>query len=225
MSLEDAYRRYAGSARKRRAWAAGNPGNIAIRAELLGAVRELAAAPLRGEGGILDVGCGGGWLLERLAAGDADRPREVAEERLHGVDALEPRVEVARRRLPGATIRHADARRLPYPDDEFALLTLLTCLSSLSDREAATETLAEARRVLAPSGLLLVYEPRLPNPLNRATLHVPRRLLRDALGREQASRRLTGFPPLARRLDRFTPRLYPALSRVAATHRLAAWNR
>jgi SAM-dependent methyltransferase len=219
MSLEKTYRSYRQSTRKRRSWAADNPGNLAIRAELLASVIELAGDRLDGNGPILDVGCGGGWLLERLAR------RGVAPGRLHGVDMLEARVSAARRRLPDADVRKADARDLPFSDDEFGLVTILTCLSSMPDRESVRLALAESARVLAPGGLLICYEPRLPNPFNRTTVHVSRYLLRSALGPETASKRLTGFPPLARRLGPLTPYLYPLLSRIAATHQLKDWVR
>ncbi len=217
MSLDRTYRDYLDNPRKRRSWAADNPGNVAIRAELLAAVLDLAAERLDGEGKILDVGCGGGWLLDALAKRGAE-PR-----RLHGVDLIETRVEAARRRLPGADIRLANARNLPYPDAEFELVGLLTCLSSMPDRSSIGQALAEAYRVLTPTGLLVCYEPRIANPFNRATVHVPRRLLAEALGPEAGSLRLTGFPPIARRLGRLVPRLYPVLTRVAPSHRLTAF--
>jgi ubiquinone/menaquinone biosynthesis C-methylase UbiE len=219
MTLEKTYRGYQKSVRKQRSWAADNPGNMAIRAELLERIVEFAGARLNGDGKILDVGCGGGWLLEQLTG------RGVEPRRLHGVDLLEARVSAARRRLPGADIRLADAGSLPYPDGEFELVTLLTCLSSTPDRDAVGRALAEADRVLAPGGLLLCYEPRIGNPFNRATLRVSPRMLKSALGLESASRRLTAFPPLARRLGPLTPSLYPWLSRVAPTHKLHAWAR
>lgn len=218
MSLEKTYRRYANSRRRKRNWAAANPGNMAIRAELLETIVEVAREPLAGGGQILDVGCGGGWLLEQLAH------HGVAEERLHGVDLLEQRVEVARRRLPGSVLQVADARELPFADRQFDLVTLLTCLSSMPDRDSVLRALGEARRVLAPGGLLLCYEPRLLNPFNRATLLVSPRLLRAALGPETTHRRLTGFPPAARRLGRLTPRVYPALARFGSTHALTCWQ-
>jgi ubiquinone/menaquinone biosynthesis C-methylase UbiE len=217
-SVQDTYRGYRASARKRRSWAADNPGNRAIRAELLAGVVELAAERLDGCGAILDIGCGGGWLLEQLGR------RGVEPQRLHGVDLIASRAQAARRRLPEADIRLADARKLPYPDAEFELITLLTCLSSMPDRHAVRRALAEADRVLAPGGLLLAYEPRLANPFNRATVAVPRRLLRETLSRERESRSLTGLPPLARRLGSATPYLYPTLARALPTHRLTAWS-
>jgi ubiquinone/menaquinone biosynthesis C-methylase UbiE len=190
---------------------------VAIRAELLERLVGLAGERLYGDGKVLDVGCGGGWLLDRLTR------RGVAQGRLHGVDLIEARVDVARRRLPEADIRNADARALPFPDSEFEVVTLLTCLSSMPDRGSVARALAEATRVLAPDGLLLCYEPRVANPFNPATLHISSSVLRSALGPETASCRLTAFPPLARRLGPLTTRLYPVVARTAPTHTLAAW--
>lgn len=82
----------------------------------------------------------------------------------------------------------------------------------------------EANRVLSPSGMLLCHEPAVGNPFNRATSRVFPKTIRTALGEEASSVRLTGFPPIARRLGRWTPRLYPMLSRAASTHRLSAYR-
>jgi ubiquinone/menaquinone biosynthesis C-methylase UbiE len=165
---------------------------------------------------VLDVGCGTGWLLEALA-------REVADPaRLHGVEALAARAGAAARRVPGARVRTADARKLPYEDGRFELVTLIVVLSSMPGEAAVAAALREARRVASPTGRVLVYEPRLPNPLNRNTRAVSRRQLEAGLGPVIAERRLTGLPPLARRLGRAALRLYPPLARVAPTHRLTA---
>jgi SAM-dependent methyltransferase len=214
--LEALYDRYAASRRKRRDWAASNPGNVAIRCELLDTLLELAAGPLRDGGLVLDVGCGSGWLLAELAA------RGVDPGRLHGVDLIERRVEAAARRVPGASVRRADARVLPFGDRSVELVVLLTALSSMPSGEAVAAALAEAVRVVSPSGLVLCYEPRLANPLNRSTRLVARRDLAASLGPPVASRSLTGLPPLARRLGRATDRLYPPLARITPTHRLTA---
>jgi ubiquinone/menaquinone biosynthesis C-methylase UbiE len=168
------------------------------------------------DGEVLDIGCGTGWLLEALA-------REGVEPaRLHGVEALAARAEAAALRVPGAQVRTGDARELPYESDRFELVTLVTVLSSMEGAEAVAAALREARRVAAPTGVVLVYEPRLPNPLNRNTRTIGRRELEEALGPVRAERALTGLPPLARRLGRAAPRLYPLLARAAPTHRLSA---
>lgn len=220
--IASTYRRYS-SRRKRRAWAADNPGNRAIRAELRKRVIELASAELTGEGGILDVGCGGGyWLRELSTAG-------VSGSRLHGVDLIEDRIERARSSLPEADLRVADARRLPFPDASFRLVLMFTVLSSLPDQDAAREACEESLRVLEPNGRMLVYEPRIPNPLNRSNRLISAKLIDRAASRDTqiSSISLTVFPPLARRLGRMTALLYPRLSTLPPlhTHRLITIRR
>lgn len=218
--LESTWRRYRRSERKRRAWDRANPGNAAIRDELLGLIWEVSGAQIR-RGPVLDVGCGGGWLLRALAS------RGVPEGLLWGVDLLGERIGEATVALPGAHFDVADARRLPHGEGSFSAVFMITLLSSLADRVSVGAALEEALRVLSPGGALLCYEPRVPNPLNRATRMVGRRELRAVLGVEPKSHRLTVLPPLARRLGRFTPTLYPALARVPPlrTHRLAVVRR
>lgn len=191
---------------------------MAIREELLGHLLRIAAPVLAGGGKILDAGCGTGWWLRSLAEGG------VEPERLHGVDIQPARVEAAQRALPGAGIEVGDARRLQFPDDAFTVVLQLTLLSSLGSHEEIREALGEGIRVLAPGGLLLIYEPRVPNPFNRHTL-----LIRDsdleAAGvtpREQVS--LTVVPGLARRLGEQTKERYARLARLPflRTHRLIA---
>jgi ubiquinone/menaquinone biosynthesis C-methylase UbiE len=217
---EEVYSGYSRDPRKQRAWAADNPGNAVIRDELLAEVLERALPLLERGGDALDAGCGTGWLLRSLA--DAGVPPA----RLAGIDLLPGRAEAAASAVPGARVSAGDVRRLELPDDAFSVVTMLTVLSSLPSREAVREALAEARRVLAPGGLLLVYEPRVPNPLNRNTL-----LLRDAdldasgvLPRQGMS--LTVMPPLARRLGSRAAERYRRLARVPAlrTHRLIAYR-
>ena len=214
--LEATYRGYAANPRKRRGWSASNRGNVEIRAELLDAVLELAEEPLAGSGEILDIGCGSGWLLAEFAA------RGVERQRLHGVDLIEARVAAAGERVPGVDVRLADARSLPFEDGRFELVAMLTSLSSMLGEESVADALREARRVLSPTGLILCYEPWLPNPFNRRTTTISARALSASLGPASDSRRLTGFPPLARRLGALAPRLYPTLTRFAPTHRVTA---
>ena len=217
---EEVYSRYSRSPRKRRAWAADNPGNAAIRRELLTELLRLAAAELRGPGRILDLGCGTGWWLRSLTEAGVDPAR------LWGIDEQPARVEAARRAVPGARIEAGDARALELEDDGFALVLLFTVLSSLPTSEAIEAALAEAMRVLAPGGMLLIYEPRVTNPFNRHTRRLRDGEL-DAAGlvpREQLS--LTLLPPLARRLGARTEARYERLAGVPElrTHRLISFR-
>ena len=217
-SLEQTYGRYRRSRRRQRIWAADNPGNVEIRRELLARLLEQAGERLPG-GRVLDVGCGGGWLLRELERIGVDR------ERLHGVDLIQSRIDAARGSLPGADIRRADARRLPYEDGSFDVVTLLTVLSSMPDAGAVAAALEAARNALAPGGVLIVYEPRLHNPTNRTTRLISARELDRALGPDWLQVPVTVVPALARRLGPLTSRLYPHLSglRLLLTHRLAVY--
>jgi ubiquinone/menaquinone biosynthesis C-methylase UbiE len=167
---------------------------------------------------MLDAGCGTGWWLRALVEAG------VQPERLHGIDIQPERVAAAREAVPGAEIAVGDARHLRFTDGSFSVVIQLTLLSSLGSHRAIREALGEAMRVLAPGGLLLIYEPRVPNLLNRHTL-----LLRDddltATGitpREQLT--LTVIPALARRLGGRTQDRYERLARLpfVRTHRLIA---
>lgn len=216
---EEVYSGYLRSRRKRRAWAADNPGNAAIRRELLTAVLEIAAPELGGSGRVLDLGCGTGWWLRSLAGAG------VEPARLEGVEVLPARVGAAREAVPGARIRLGDIRKLETEGD-FALVLLFTVLSSLPSAAEVRTALGEARRALAPGGLLLVYEPRVANPLNRHTRRLSDGDL-DAAGLEPRTQRsLTLVPALARRLGARTEARYQRLSRLAPlrTHRLIAYR-
>jgi len=204
---------------RRRAWSIRNPGNAAARAELSEALLEAAADPIAGGAHALDIGCGTGWLLEALARAGAQPGT------LHGVELDRARAEAARARVPGATIVHDDARALGFGDGTFGVVFLIVVLSSLEPPGAQT-ALAEARRVLSPGGMLLVYEPRLPNPFNPAT-HLVRRSHLDEAGLvPRAERSLTLLPQIGRRLGALTPALHPRLSRVPVlrSHRLITYR-
>lgn len=202
---------------RRESWSSANPGNRAAREELRVAVLAAAAPQLRGDGKLLDCGCGFGWLLAALAA-------EVDPRRLFGVDRDPDRVEAAGRRVPGATVLAADALDLPFPDRQFAAVFQLVALSSFGAADRVRAALAESARVLAPDGVLLIYEPRLPNPLNRETRRLRGADLEAAGLTVSDSRTLTLLPPLGRRLSTLTPTLHHRLSRLPPlrSHRLLA---
>jgi SAM-dependent methyltransferase len=206
--------------RSRRAWDAANPGNAAIRGELAGALLEAAAPALRGGRELLDAGCGTGWWLERLLA------EGVPADRLHGLERDPARVAAARRRAPGAAVVEGDAAELPYADGRFGAVFLITVLSSLG-RAGASQAAREAWRVLAPGGRLVVWEPRVPTPLNSSTHLVRPRAIGAVTGAAAEIRAITLAPPLARRLGSRAPRWYPRLAALGPlrTHRIAVWTR
>lgn len=220
--LEAVYDGYAGSRRKSRAWGLEHPGTAAIRTRLLELILAAAEQELAGRGQVLDIGCGPGWWLERF------RDAGVEEQRMYGVDAIRERIAKGHARLPESDLRVGDARSLPYPDGRFSLVLIVSVLSDLGSAEDVETALREAERVLGGGGLLLVYEPRMPNPVNPAVRRISKRDFVQVLGREGWSATpLTVLPPLAYRLGSSTERLYPLLARFRPllSHRLVEYRK
>lgn len=98
---------------------------------------------------LLDIGCGAGRALQ-LAA---DRGADVS-----GLDAAPGMLEIARRRVPGATLVHGELQTLPFDDAEFDAVSGFNSFQYAADPIAA---LREARRVTRPGGriLALVWSP------------------------------------------------------------------
>ncbi|MCC7281821.1 MAG: ArsR family transcriptional regulator [Acetobacteraceae bacterium] len=107
--------------------------------------------PRERAGAFLDIGTGTGRLLQVMS------PRV---DHALGVDASRAMLALARARisekgLRNCSVRHADMYRLPLADDSFDLVALQMVLHHAADPAAA---LAEAARVLAPFGTLLVVD-------------------------------------------------------------------
>lgn len=92
---------------------------------------------------VLEVGCGTGLVLERVAA--------VASE-AHGVDVSPGMLAKAKGR--GLSVSVADARKLPFDDASFDLVYSFKVLAHVPEIETA---LAEMARVTRPGGRI-VYE-------------------------------------------------------------------
>ena len=94
---------------------------------------------------MLELGCGTGLFTQRLLG--------LAEE-LHAVDLSGGQISQARLRVPQALLAQADVRELPYPDASFDAVVSFEVLPHFPLQERAF--FAEAHRVLAPGGLLMV---------------------------------------------------------------------
>ena len=109
--------------------------------------RTCVPAPRR----ILDVGCGTGYLLGRLAA---CAPQAGA---LAGIDAAPAMIEVARDASADDRLRFVvgTAERLPWPAATFDLVVSTTSFDHWADQRTG---LAECARVLAPGGCLVLAD-------------------------------------------------------------------
>ncbi|MDI6795305.1 MAG: class I SAM-dependent methyltransferase [Desulfatibacillaceae bacterium] len=101
---------------------------------------------------VLDVGCGGGQLLEYIAK---RRPNA----RGLGVDLSSDQIRRAKKRLAPYGSRMsaitASALDMPLPDNEFDLVVSIGCIKHWPDR---LKGLVECVRVLKPGSRLLVVE-------------------------------------------------------------------
>jgi ubiquinone/menaquinone biosynthesis C-methylase UbiE len=102
---------------------------------------------------VLDVGCGVGWLMQRLARRGCDTV---------GIDLIREELRTSHRRLEEHRKRvrlvEGDAGRLPFVDGAFDFVTCTETLEHLADERMATNELV---RVLKRGGRLVVSVPDL----------------------------------------------------------------
>jgi ubiquinone/menaquinone biosynthesis C-methylase UbiE len=111
---------------------------------------DLALACVPAPRRILDVGCGTGYLLGRLAA------RVPQAEVLAGIDAAPAMIAVARAAAghrPRLVV--GTAEQLPWPAAAFDLVVSTTSFDHWADQRAGV---AECARVLAPGGCLVLAD-------------------------------------------------------------------
>lgn len=96
---------------------------------------------------ILDVGCGAGFLTNKLALEDFD---------ITGVDLSQESLNVAQRFDTTKKVQYilSDARKLPFPDGTFDVVTTLDFLEHVDDPELVV---AECARVLKKGGLFFYH--------------------------------------------------------------------
>jgi len=156
---------------------------------------------LRGRPGgrLLEVGYGSGLFMPALA-------RHATE--LHGIDVHDKPAEVAAVLAEhGLTARlcTGSVTELPYPDDSFDTVVAISVLEFVDDLDGACR---ELRRVLSPSGRLVVVTPG-HSPLLDAGLRVltgeraedtfagRRQRIRPTLARHFRTERTRAVPPFA----------------------------
>lgn len=100
-------------------------------------------------GRVLDIGCGTGAMLTQLKS----RFDEV-----YGIDISSEAVRVALQNGVQASVVDLNITSLPYEDDFFDVVTILSTLQYFIDLD---KTLRECHRVLVPGGMLILSVPNM----------------------------------------------------------------
>jgi SAM-dependent methyltransferase len=96
------------------------------------------------EKALLDIGCGGGDFAGMAGGLGA---------KASGLDASAALIDIARRRQPAGRFGVGDMQHLPFPDDDFDVVTAFNSLHFANDPRLAV---AEAIRVTRPGGTIVV---------------------------------------------------------------------
>lgn len=151
--------RYPGAATRFDRWAAHYDASQLQRV-LYEPVHQAVAARVVRPGRVLDVGCGTGRLLRRVA--DRHGGHDLA-----GVDASGRMAARAQAAVRSATVVVARAEQLPFVDSLFDVVLVTLSLSHWDDPHAG---LAEISRVCVPHGVVIVADVMRPAEL-RAAMH------------------------------------------------------
>lgn len=107
------------------------------------------------EASILEIGCSGGPLQQRL--------RATGYQAVSGIDISETAIALAQQRgIPNVSVM--DGSQLAFADSSFDLVVASDVLEHIQDE---TRALQEWQRVLKPNGKLLVYVPAHPSLWSR----------------------------------------------------------
>jgi ubiquinone/menaquinone biosynthesis C-methylase UbiE len=208
--IREIYRSYDMQQRWLRKRDPANPGFSQLQEERWRKVADIIAARFDGTATphVVDVGCGRGGDLARIA-------ELLPDAALYGVDLSEERIAAARLAVPAATLRVQDGDTLPFPDRSVQIVVLSTVLSSILDPGTRRQVAAEAYRIVSGDGMLLIYDIRLPSPVNPNVCRIGKGELRALLPAARIrSYSITLLPPVARSLCRQWPGLYQPLARI-----------
>lgn len=190
-----------------------NPGvlfqNLAFQRSVVEALRAIGVSK---EWRILDVGCGGGFSLLQLLTYGLD------PEQLYGMDIVEDRIELGRRRFPSLNLQFGDAQAMDFADASFDLAMESTMFVQITDLDMSRRIAQEMLRVVRPGGHILLTDWRYSGgKQGYAALSTARiKQLFEVGQRSRIVHRSHGalIPPLGRTLSKYAPSLYFLTARL-----------
>jgi ubiquinone/menaquinone biosynthesis C-methylase UbiE len=155
---------------------------------------------------VLDVGCGSGGMLRRLADFGV-APRDCT-----GIDLRGEILRQAREFNPNINFIEGNAAHLPFEDETFDLALQCTMLTSVLDNGIRKAVASEVLRTLRPGGYVVWYDFAYSNPKNPKVRGIGRREIEALLTDCQLKfYRVTVAPPIGRVAAKFSPALYRTL--------------
>ena len=100
---------------------------------------------------VLDVGCGTGTILKRIA--------DKTDITGYGTDIAENMIAEAKKKCPQMSFAIASCDKLPFGDQVFDAVTACLAYHHFNNKEGFAEV---AVRVLKPGGVLYIADPRFP---------------------------------------------------------------
>jgi SAM-dependent methyltransferase len=100
----------------------------------------------------IELGCGWGRNLHQFVE------LGIPARNIAGIDLIEHFVAFGRSQNPALNISVGDATRTGFGDSAFDVVLLHTVLSAITDRELHAKLLREARRLVKPAGLVIVFD-------------------------------------------------------------------
>jgi ubiquinone/menaquinone biosynthesis C-methylase UbiE len=100
---------------------------------------------------VLDVGCGTGALLNKIA--------DTHEIKAHGIDTEENMIDVAKSKHPDMDFQLSPCENIPFGNQTFDILIACMAYHHFADKKGFAK---EAARVLKPGGVLYIADPRFP---------------------------------------------------------------
>lgn len=210
--IQAAYRHYRDNKTTQAQWSKNNPGNQAIireRTRILTQILQARQLLSLADHHILEIGCGTGHVLASL------KQWAAKPEHLWGIDLLAHRLKIAGETFPDFHFQQANAAQLNFSDEVFDIVLIFTVFTSILDNQMADDAAADINRVMKPGGVIIWYDFRYNNPNNPHVRGMNRTSIRTLFPDFDIKlQTITLLPPLARRLGRLTPTLYPPLARI-----------
>jgi ubiquinone/menaquinone biosynthesis C-methylase UbiE len=101
---------------------------------------------------VIELGCGWGRNLHQFVE------LGIPAGNVAGIDLIGHFIAFGRSQNPALNIAVGDAARTGFGDSGFDVVLLHTVLSAITDRDVHTQLLREARRLVKPAGLVIVFD-------------------------------------------------------------------